>query len=318
MRGLAENIDEVVDRIADVFNVEGRDGGLRPILKIRGKTLYGFEVCDGYFHDLAPAPHDRRILCVDASIKKIFDLSSLQIVCIKVAWGLWCGRSKVKLSSRRFFSIVDGKVEALSLLRSVEAETILLNSSLLGDGDICILDRPLMAIPTFKRSSLDVLASLENKLSSMGIILVGLCKSTQLRLENGESIIGYLMFRRRGKPWFYYPLFEDTYPWILGRIAIACFDNVDYAFRVDVSPRISSIQDIGRILSYIAYLQDPAYPGYPYPLLHVHNEAKIANSEIEALRERIIELLEERMLLKRFLGSVRAGEFREDVLWGNR
>ncbi|MEM1545464.1 MAG: hypothetical protein QXY40_01695 [Candidatus Methanomethylicia archaeon] len=318
MRGLTESIDVIVDEIVNIFNIDSRHGGIRPILKIKGKTLYGFEIHDSYFHDLTPTPHDRGVLCVDASVKKIFDLGSLQIICIKVAWGLWRGRNKVNSSSKRVFSIVNGKVEALSLLRSVEAETILLNSTLLRSGDICILDRPLMAIPTFKKSSFDVLASLENKLSNRGIILVGLCKSTQLKLENGESIVGYLMFRRREKPWLYYPVFEDTYPWILGRIVIACFNNVEYAFRVDISPSISSIQDIKKILSYIAYLQDSAYPGYPYPPLHVHNEAKISDSEIEVLRERIVEQLEEKAFLKRFLGSVRSGEFREDILWGNR
>lgn len=317
MGGLTEDINAVIDEVASIFNVDCSCRGLRPILKIRGRTIYGFKIHDEYFHDLAPTPHDRRILCVDASVKKVFDLGSLQIVCVKVAWGLWRGRVRISSSIRRLFGIVKGRVEALSLLRSVEAETILLNSSLLGEGDICILDRPLM-VPSLRKRSFDVLASLEGRLSSRGVILVGLCKSTQLRLENGESIVGYLMFRRRVKPWFYYPIFEDVYPWILGRVVIACFDDVEYAFRVDVSPYISTVQDIGEVLSYIAYLQDSAYPGYPYPPLYVHNEARIADSEVEALRGRIVELLDGKPFLERFLGSVRAGEFREDVLWGSR
>ena len=158
---------------------------------------------------------------------------------------------------------------------------------------------------------------------SMGMTLVGIPKNSRLPLDTGENLLGYLSKmagrRLRGVGWFYYPVFrpERLPAWMLGEVSIVKFSGMDDSvFRVDLSRRALVRRDPEDILGELAFLQDFAVPGYPYPLKAVHEESRMSQGEVELDRLLLMEMLGKEGLETSVLVDSRSVNFKERVIWG--
>ncbi len=294
-----------------------------PVLKDRGRVIRGIPIREENFHELKVRSHDHRVLAVDASLKVLFDCGSFKIVISKISCSIWCGRYRVfDFKPKLKIELVKSRLEAMEFLFNSELEAVRSASSKLGPGDYCILDRALMAIPAYKESTRKMLDRLCDYLSFRGIRLIGITKSSQLEVNTGENLLGHLLHRSRDfigdRAWYYYPIFRSSqYPkWYLGVITVVRFSaDSDHVFRVDINRRdVNGIDVIDEYLSEVAYLQDPAIPGYPYPPKSCHDEAKIGRQELMCLKLSFLESLS-RETRRRFIANLKSTSFKEEELW---
>ena len=296
-----------------------------PVLKVKGKLLKGPPISESKLKYLEPIPHSKKTLAVDASIKVLFNIATMRIVEAKVVAGIWRGSKEVIVTPpiKRIY-IVESKEEAGEWLVRVEIEAALKLVNKLNPGEYILLDRSLQIPISCKESTKLLVKKLEELASIKGVVLVGLVKRSKLSLNTGESVIGYLVGYAekyfKNLPWYYYPLFkESTLPEnFLGNIAVVKFsEKNDNAFRIDISRKALRYLDVANIVSELAFLQDSALPGYPYPLKAVHDMAKISEHELDVDRMMFIELLKEHKLDRFFLDDIRSSDFREKHLWGD-
>ena len=291
-----------------------------PILRYGGAEFRGVPVSFHGFKGFEVVPHQKRLLAVDASLKMLFDCGSFKVALAKVACILWEGRRRLEVwNPVKRAQLVWSRVEAAEFLFEVEVEAALQALPLLGEGDYCILDRPLMPPPKSREAAKKLLRRLEAEVTARGAVLVGISKSSQLKLNTGEPLLGYLIYLSRAldvrAPWFYYPVFRCTPPFTWMITGVACFsEEADHVFRVDFTASCDESR-LPEYLGEIAYLQDPACPGYPYPPRSVHEDAKTSKQELLADRLAFLELLSQEGLEKRFLSSAKTASFREEVLW---
>jgi len=296
-----------------------------PVLKIKNKEVKGVVIQREYFRYLNEIPHNKKILSVDASIKVLFNLGTMRIVEAKVAAGVWQGLNKAKIRGPvKRLTIIEKKEEAAEWLMRIEFEEIMKLSYLISPGDIVILDRSLSIPPLLKKSTRNLVETLDKIVSSKGGILVGLTKSSKLSLNTGESVVGYLINLGekiyRGLPWFYHPLFrEDSLPkWFLGDIVVAKLSELgENAFRIDISRKSLKRYSIEEILGKLSFVQDIAIPGYPYPLKAVHELAKISDNELEVDKMLFLDILKDKSFENDFLSDLKSANFRERYLWGD-
>jgi len=120
--------------------------------------------------------------------------------------------------------------------------------------------------------------------------------------------------------WFYYPLFNlggIGLDFLGEPLAVKFSHEAPYVFRVDVERRLALDVDLlATCLGELAGLQDTATPGLPYPVMGVHEEAKMSKHEVELERARLLEALRHRGMLERFLASARSASFKEEEMWG--
>ncbi|OYT30591.1 MAG: hypothetical protein B6U94_06410 [Thermofilum sp. ex4484_79] len=293
-----------------------------PVLKVCGRVVRGYTISESRLRSIEPIPHRKRVLTADASMKTLFDLGNMKIVVAKVALGVWRGVSRIYTSQPlRRLAIVSTRQEAAEWLLRIELEAIMGNMHRIGVNDYCILDRGLMAVPAFRSSTRMLFEKLDVMAYRRGAILVGISKSSQISLNTGESLIGYLIRfaskRLPYTPWYYYPVFRSSNmpPWYIGEISVAKFDGwSENAFRVDISKNSLKSRYVETIMGEIAYMQDPGTPGYPYPVKGVHRESKISRDELEVLRMSFLEVLREEKLYDKFTSDLGTASFREKYL----
>ncbi len=294
-----------------------------PVLRVGGEEVAGLPIREERIRYLEIVPHRKKILAVDASVKVLFDLGASKVVVSKVAAGIWRGLSRIyALDPLKRVKLAWSKEEVGEWLLRVEIETVLKLVRRLGTGDYCLLDRSLSVPPPSKRTTREVMDRLDRAVSARGGILVGISKSSKLRVSTGESLVGYLSRlaerRLRGVPWIYYPVFKEGSlpPCFLGEISVAKLGgDSETAFRIDISKRALAAKSVDEILGEVAFTQDSATPGYPYPLKAVHLESRISEYELEIDRALFLDLLREEGLYEYFAPDVDSTSFKERCLW---
>ncbi|RLE81906.1 MAG: hypothetical protein DRJ51_02775 [Thermoprotei archaeon] len=295
-----------------------------PILRIAGRVIRGYHVTPDRFRTLDPLPHGRRVLALDASLKVLFNCGSFKVIVSKVTWGIW--RGFVCEDSGIFpirIKVVWDKHEAAEWLLMVELASALKLLSRIRYGDYLLMDRSLMAVPSLRRETRKLFEKLDSIASAKGVTLIGITKVSQIRLNTGESLVGYLLYlankRLKNLAWYYHPIFKQSSlpSWYMGDIVVAKLaEDAENAFRIDVSRRALMSHSLEQIMGELAFMQDPATPGYPYPLKSVHNASRFTEEELERIAAHFLELLEERGLLSKFLSDIRSSNFKEKYLWG--
>jgi len=296
-----------------------------PIIRLRNKIIRGYPISDSRLHYLEFIPHRHRVFTLDSSLKMLFNLGPYKIIIAKIVAGIWRGFNKiVDFNPIMRINMVENRREAAEWLLRIELEAFLNIVDRIGFNDYCILDRGLMALPAFKKSTRELIERLDKIVSAKGGILVGISKASQLSLNTGQGLLGYLVYfankRLPKTPWYYYPIFRTSSlpSWYIGDICVVKFSHeVENVFRIDVSRNSLYRTDIKHILGEIAFLQDPGIPGYPYPVKSVHDEAKIGRDEYEIFKHRFMEILEEEGILKQFLADIDSVSFREKFLLGD-
>ena len=321
----------VLDRLREIYGLDGApllpevSRKPRPVLMLGGRRVLGPPIDPSRLRYLEPLPHRRKVLAVDASAKVLFDLGPFKLVEAKVVVGIWRGLSRLYVyGPKKRLALISSREEGAEWLLRIEVEAAAKLSKHLGRGDYVLLDRSLSAPPMLRRSTRELFDKLDRKLSSRGAVLVGITKRSRLSLNTGEGLIGYLISLAdrvyKGLPWYYHPVFREVElpPWFLGDLAVAKFSEAcENAFRVDISRRALEDRPVSVVVAELAYLQDMATPGYPYPLKAVHDMARISEHELGVDRLLFLEALSEVGLEKRFLASVRSASFKERYLWGD-
>jgi len=323
-RGLLEvrDLRELIKNIARIYIEEEDPPDPYPVIRFAGKTYRGYEITGDNLKTFKPQPHWNRVAAIDASVKVLFNCGSYKILVSKVAWGFWRGyfREKTGIFPIRT-KIVWDKVEAAEWLLKIELEAALKVLEELEADDILLLDRSLAVIPVFKKKTRLLMEELARKAGNKDVILAGIVKSSKLKLNTGGSLIGHLIYLAAlegvEEPWYYYPLFDTLPTWYYGDIVVAKLDPyADEAFRIDVSFYSLIGRRIREVLGKIAYTQDPATPGYPYPLISVHKLSLFADEELERIREKVSAFLQDAGVLNKFMKTVRSSTFKERKLWG--
>ena len=331
---LLASVGEVMERLEELYSSKGwmevtLTGEIvslpYPVLSVGGRVIRGPPIDDRRFRELKPIPNRKRFLSVDASLKVLFDCGSFKIIAVKTVAAMWRWRSLARrFTPRKRFAVVSKRVEAEELLLKAELEEAWRVAELLKEGDYCVLDRPLMAVPALKEETRKLMERFDKELSDRKVVVMGVCKASKMKLNTGEPLLGYLNYRGslvlKGCAWWYYPLFKlQQYPsWYVGEPCAVKFDGeADHAFRVDVSRKALKEGDLEFFLGELALLQDAATPGYPHPIRGVHEEAKITRYEAEVDRALLLEQLKRKGLAERFLANVRAASFKEEALWGS-
>ncbi len=271
------------------------------------------------FEQLAPP---WRTLAVDASLKSILDCGPFLVVLFKIAFEIW------QLGSRRAKEGIVSQVQIFRSLETARQKMAVLEFELaqkatryLSEGDLTLLDRPLClrqkSSPRLRQS----LEALISDLASRKIGLVGVCKSSRLQVEGGAPLIGFLLHHAHNMGirdrWFYYPLPESAAPATL-QIGQPCAASLnaaeDFAFRVDLGPNDSKLEDAVRTLGSISALGDRFAYGYPYPLRSVHEACSISRTEVDICRQRLLEAASRKGILGNLRYALKATSFREEVL----
>ena len=285
---LKDDLIKLASRLRLVYTHALYASSLKPLLRVRQLTLKGVKINDSFFHEIKPLLTDERICSLDSSLKLIMDFGSLKIYVIKAALEVF-EDNEIK-DTRIVLRLVSAysKKEALKEVTRVEyslAEELIKRYK----PRILLLDRSLTSLKDFRlRLNRLFNSAYENKCS-----IVGFSKSSNLMLEDGTPLIGYLVLR--GKllglsSWYYHPIFpEDMYRDVLpARVIIAKLSPNEYhAFRTDI---YSPWSEVEHIISKVASLQDPALPGYPYPLIRAHRDSKISLTECQVVRCLVKEL----------------------------
>lgn len=295
-----------------------------PILTVGRRMVRGPSIDDFIFKELKPLPNDKQFLSVDASFKPLFDCGSFKVIVVKSAAVVWRWRKPVRrFKPYKQYVVALKRVEVEEALLVAELRLASRVSEILEEGDYCVLDRPLMAVPALKEDTRRFMESFDRELGDKGIVVMGVCKSSKMKLNTGEPLLGYLNFRSsyilKGRAWWYYPLFKSSqYPsWYVGEPCAVKFDGgAEHVLRVDVGRRALKKGYLEAYLGELSFLQDAATPGYPYPIRGAHEEAKLSRYEIEIDKLIFLERLRKKGLMERFLADVRSASFREEAFQG--
>lgn len=176
--------------------------------------------------------------------------------------------------------------EGIHLLRQLD-ESLACVAAIeeLPPGGLLLVDGALRAEP-FP----EVMGRLAQRAQVRKVDVVGVCKSTSLRL-GGAPALAACSLAAREKRLVRWMAEVAPPPAILGRVLLARLSPAEpRAFRLDVRAHDGDAPRVVRSLSGLA--GHPAYPGYPSPLAMAHNAATIGEDERLRLRGRLAEAAE--------------------------
>ena len=286
MHTLEDDIRSIVSklRVLRTYALFGRAS--RPILKYHGKVLRGIPLSDGNFFNIENLLDDiefpsANVYAIDASMKPLFDFGSFKVYAVKIIIEKFEHYGSEIFSSHYRLIPAENKETALKELSKIEYRTILKLLNVVNNS-IVLLDRPIFTN--------DFYHALARASAYRNNLLIGLCKSSSIALEDGTPLIGYLCMRAKVlglRRWYYYPLFKED--WLSLCVLVLKLTREDnfLAFRVDVCDHKS--RPISEVVRIIASFEDPSHPGYPYPLIRAHRDSKLRKHEISILKEHILD-----------------------------
>lgn len=288
----------------------------QPVLHAAGHTLRGRPVAPEALRPIEPAMYEGPVYAVDAGAKILLDLGAYKVVEAKVAAAEWRGASRTRtfgpVKRIRLFADLS---EAAQWLAAIEAEAAA-RYARHSPGSLVLLDRP-MAAP--RRGAAGRAFRL---LLSRTWRVVGVAKTSRIRLTTGEGLLSYLQAlgdeRLPGRPWLYHPVFPGLRGrgWALGDVAVARLSPFGPAFRVDIDWRLLDRVGCEAVAGWLAGMQDPAAPGYPYPLRAVHQMSRIGREELELDRMLLMERLERAGLGAAVRNAAAAVAYKKRYIWG--
>ena len=329
------DVEVVAERLRRLFDERRRavqlslDGTLVtkpvPVLNLFGRVVRGLPVDSSRLRVLEPQPHRKLVVAVDASARVLFNLGSAAVVGGRVVAVAFRGLRRVWERAAKRVALVSSRLEAAEWLARVEYEAALRALAEVGGPGYLLVDRSLVVAPLYRLSTRELIRRVDVRASALGLALVGVPKRTRLALDTGEGALGYisaLAERSVGRTaWYYHPLFreESLPPWMLGSPAAARLSELSAsALRLDVSRRALARYEVGEVLGEVAALQDPALPGYPYPLKAVHEASRVDERELEADRLVLLEELRSWGVGERLLREALAySSFKERSIWGD-
>ncbi len=297
------------------LTLEGTPAKPYPVVKINGYRLKGPPISESRFRVIDELPHDFHVVSVDAAARILFDAGAYKILAAKVVAGVWRGVERVRLvGPYKRIQLFDDLKQAGDWLAEVELEAAL---RLIREypGAFVLFDRPLVFNPESRS------ARAYSMLVKRTWRVIGVPKSTSLRVSTGESLAGYL-YRLgekyfKGLPWVYYPVLESSRVQPGGlAISVARLSPSAPPFRVDAPYLLAERLDAEEVAGMLAYLQDFSSPGYPLPLKIVHELSRIPKNELDLDRTLLLEDLSLNGVSSRILEDAAGSEFKSRFIWG--
>ena len=323
---LDSDIDMLVEKLATIYSekkrriqltLTGEEARPYPKARIGGRTVTGPPITPARFKYIEPIPHTRPVYAVDAGAKILFDLGAYKIIVAKVAAAVWKGPMRVKtLGPVKRIKVIDDLRDAARWLAEIEVEAAASYARRSGWGSYILLDRPLVHPPSGR------LRWAYERLLESNWRVVGIAKSSRLRLSTGEGLLGHI-YRLgekiyRGMPWAYHPVFRGLRRLRVfkGDIVVAKLGEEGPPFRLDVSWKLLERYGVERVVGELAYVQDPSMPGYPYPLKAVHQMSRISENELELDRMLLMEELSDTRLGRKLATDSMSVGFKRRFIWG--
>jgi len=150
----------------------------------------------------------------------------------------------------------------------------------LNENDIIVLDGSLQCTFTNEKKYFE---ELYKKAAEKNILISGLCKTTTLMTDKGNSIANALnKFNIEGK-WLYHPIAEINTNNHKAEIAfVKLHESSKYIFRFEIHKEQK--QYLNEVISLIANnCKDSVFIGYPYGLIEADRQARISNQEKQML-----------------------------------
>lgn len=318
------DVKMLVERLAEMYRIgkksvqltlEGEPARPYPLAKIRGVRVRGPPISESRFRILDEIPHNFPVISVDAAARVLFDAGTYKIIAAKVVAGVWQGVERIRLvGPYKRIQLFDDLRSAGDWLAEVELEAVL---RLVREypNSFVLLDRPLVFSPGTRAEKAYIMLMRRNWR------IIGMPKSTSLRVSNGESLVGYLyrMGERYFKnlPWVYYPVVETSNLQKGGlSISVARLSERAPPFRIDTPYDMAERLDAVEIAGMLAYLQDFSSPGYPLPLKIVHELSRISDDELELDRSLLVEDLSLSGVSTRMLEDAAGSEYKNRYIWG--
>ncbi|MDP7115853.1 MAG: DNA double-strand break repair nuclease NurA [Candidatus Woesearchaeota archaeon] len=144
--------------------------------------------------------------------------------------------------------------------------------------DIIVLDGSLQSSVT---NEINYFNALYKKAIEQNTIITGLCKSTTLLTEKGNSLTNTLSLLEPKETWYYHPIVESEHQDHQANIFFTKLHSLSkHIFRFEVykaqSPNINEILTLLKQNS-----KDPIFLGYPYALIEADKFARVSNNEKE-------------------------------------
>lgn len=153
----------------------------------------------------------------------------------------------------------------------------------LDKGDIIVIDGDLLSSGTYEKEYFD---KLFRKAEESGLIVCGLCKTTNLLTNRGHSLPAVLEDISPGGKWYYYPIAKNNNPDHPADILIVkLHERSKYLFRLDVYNKTGYDPKFISILKENS--KDPVFMGYPYGMIEADKFARVSNSEAEIMKVKI-------------------------------
>ncbi|MBS3097180.1 DNA double-strand break repair nuclease NurA [Candidatus Woesearchaeota archaeon] len=148
----------------------------------------------------------------------------------------------------------------------------------LDEGTIIVMDRDLQASITNEAKYFNLIY---DKALKKDVTITGLCKSSNILTNNGNSINALLNVIGPENPWFYHPIVEITNENHKAEMFfIKLHEKSKHVFRFEIyDKQKANAEEVLSLLSDNS--NDPIFPGYPYGLIEADRSARITNQEKE-------------------------------------
>src|SRR3989344_365412 len=154
----------------------------------------------------------------------------------------------------------------------------------LASGDVLILDGDLRSVLEQERVLFEKLFT---GAGEKGIIVGGLCKTSTLLTDKGNSWSGFLRKKSAAGMWYYYPsvrITNPSHPVEMYFLKLSPFSSHIFRFEIhrENNPSLSSVLSLLAVHS-----GDPVFPGYPYGMIEADQWARISRQEEMSLKTQL-------------------------------
>lgn len=161
-----------------------------------------------------------------------------------------------------------------------ELKTAELLTDELENGDIIVRDGSLQSSVTNEKKYFD---ELYKKALEKEIVITGLCKTTTILTDKGNSLTAVLDRISDKDEWYYHPVVSIEHPEHEAEMFFIKLNKKSkHVFRFEVYKKNKF--DINEIVSLLKLNQDPVFIGYPYGLVEADKFARVTNNEKEYLK----------------------------------
>ena len=150
----------------------------------------------------------------------------------------------------------------------------------LDEGGIIVRDGSLQCSVTNEKKYFD---RLYKKALEKNIVMTGLCKTTTILTDKGNSLTSVLNKIADSGEWYYHPVVSIEHPDHEAEMFFIKLNKKSkHVFRFEVYKKNKF--NINEIVALLKVNQDPVFMGYPYGLVEADKFARVTNNEKEYLK----------------------------------